>query len=237
MGKGNIPTHIAIIMDGNGRWAKRHGLARIEGHRRGMKVAKSIIEAASDIGVKFLTLYTFSIENWKREKSEVEFLMKLCQSVITEDLTRLMKNNVRLKHIGRLQDLPESLQNCIRNAENLTKNNNKLSLQLAFNYGSRQEVIDAVRGIVRDAKNGSLAPEDITEDVFSGHLYTRGIPDPDLLIRTSGEFRISNFLLWQLSYAEFYITKKLWPDFNKRELMRAIREYRKRRRRFGGADD
>lgn len=235
--KKNIPAHIAIIMDGNGRWARKRGLPRIEGHRRGLKTIKEVMEAALDLGVKFLSLYAFSTENWKRPRQEVDFLMAVCESFINEELPMLKKKEVRFRHIGRLQELSGSLRDCISRAESQTRDNARLCVQLAFNYGARCEIIDAVKKIAEEVKAGRLAASQITEELFSGHLYTQGAPDPDLLIRTSGEQRVSNFLLWQICYAEFFVTKKCWPDFNRRDLARAIEDYQRRKRRFGGVDD
>ena len=235
--KNKIPTHIAIIMDGNGRWAKRRGLPRSEGHRKGLGVVRDIIKAAGELGVKVLTLYAFSSENWKRTVDEVDFLMKSCEAFLNKELPSMIKNNIRFKHIGKLEDLPTSLQNCIRNSIELTRNNHKLCIQLAFNYGARLEIIDVIKKIAEDVKKGKLSSADITESLVSHYLYTKDVPDPDLLIRTSGEMRVSNFLLWQICYSEIYVTKKCWPDFNKRELMRAIEDYQKRCRRFGGVND
>ncbi len=237
MDKNKMPNHIAVIMDGNGRWAKRRGLSRSEGHRKGMNVLKETIKTCAAIGVKFLTVYAFSTENWKRPEKEVSFLMQMCERIITQEVPYMIQNDIRLRHIGRLEGLPESLQNCILRAQDLTRNNKKLSFQLAFNYGSRAEMVEAIREIAEDVKNGKLALCDINDELVSKHLYTKEIPDPDLLIRTSGEMRVSNFLLWQLAYTEFYVMKKFWPDFNKRELLRAIKDYQKRCRRFGGVDD
>ena len=235
--KNKIPTHIAIIMDGNGRWAKRRGLPRSEGHRKGLGVVRDIIKAAGELGVKVLTLYAFSSENWKRTVDEVDFLMKSCEAFLNKELPSMIKNNIRFKHIGKLEDLPTSLQNCIRNSIELTRNNHKLCIQLAFNYGARLEIIDVIKKIAEDVKKGRLSSADITESLVSHYLYTKDVPDPDLLIRTSGEMRVSNFLLWQICYSEIYVTKKYWPDFNKRELMRAIEDYQKRCRRFGDVND
>ena len=232
-----VPTHIAIIMDGNGRWAKKRGLPRTEGHRKGMKVVKETIKSAQELGVRYLTLYAFSTENWKRSKEEVDFLMNMCREMISKELTFMIKNDIRFLHIGRKDGLSESLQSCIHNAEKLTENNRRLSVQLAFNYGSRLEILDAIRQIAGEVSAGKLSLGGITEELVSEHLYTRRVPDPDLLIRTSGELRVSNFLLWQICYTEIYVTKKMWPDFSKRELMRSIEDYRKRSRRFGGVDD
>jgi len=235
LNKKKIPKHIAIIMDGNGRWAKRRGLSRSEGHRRGMDVLKDIIKASLELGVRFLTVYAFSTENWKRPRPEIDFLMDMCEKIIARELPYMLKNDIRLKHIGRPEILTESLQKCIHRTEELTRNNHRLVFGLAFNYGSRIEILDAVKKISQDVKDGAIACDAITEELFKTYLYTKDAPDPDLLIRTSGEMRVSNFLLWQLAYTEFYVTKKLWPDFNKRELMRAIEDYQKRCRRFGGA--
>lgn len=232
-----VPSHVAIIMDGNGRWAKRRGLARIEGHRRGMLRIKEVIQAAMESGIKYLTLYAFSTENWKRSKEEVDFLMKACEKFITDELPMLVKKDIALRHLGSSRDLPESLKHCIANACALTKGNKKLFLQLAFNYGSRAEIIDAVKKIAADVKAGRLAVDSIDEDVMSRSLTTAGIPDPDLWIRTSREMRLSNFLLWQLCYTELYVDEKCWPDFDRRRFLRALREYQKRSRRFGGVDD
>jgi len=229
--------HIAIIMDGNGRWAKRRGLPRSEGHRQGLAKAKEILFAAQNAGIAYMTFYAFSSENWKRSKDEVAFLMSACESFLKKELSALVEKNFRFKHIGRLSELPVSLQDSIVRAEEATKNNTGLGVQLAFNYGARQEIIDAIKDVVGDVGAHKLNVADITEEMFSQYLYTKGVPDPDLLIRTSGEQRISNFLLWQSCYTEFYVTKKCWPDFSRREFLHAIRDYKKRSRRFGGADD
>jgi undecaprenyl diphosphate synthase len=229
--------HIAIIMDGNGRWAKLRGLPRSEGHRHGLSKAKEILYVAKNAGVAYMTFYAFSSENWKRSKDEVAFLMSMCESFLKEELSALADGGFRFKHIGRLFELPVSLQESIARAEEVTKNNTGLGVQLAFNYGARLEIIDAVKKIVQDVDAHKLNTGDITEEVFSQYLYTKGVPDPDLLIRTSGEQRISNFLLWQSCYTEFYVTKKCWPDFSRREFLHAIKDYKKRTRRFGGGDD
>ncbi len=229
-----IPKHVAIIMDGNGRWARRHGLARIEGHRRGLARVKDAIKTALDLGISHLTFYAFSTENWKRPTNEVGFLMKACESFITEELPSLLKRDIALRHIGELDGLPESLQQTIARACELTKNNKKLTVMLAFNYGSRIEIIQAIRKISGEVSAGRVSAAEINEELVSSYLYTHGAPDPDLLIRTSGEMRISNFLLWQVCYAEFYVTQKFWPDFDKRQFLKAIFEFQKRSRRFGG---
>ncbi len=229
-----VPRHVAIIMDGNGRWAQRHGLPRSEGHRRGMKTVREIIRAAADFKVKYLTLYAFSSENWKRPREEVAFLMKACESMLTQEVAMLLKEGVRLSHIGRMDELPESLQRALANAIRVTRGNVRLNLQIAFNYGARREIVDAVQHIAAEVKAGRLDAKAIDEKTVARALYTAGLPDPDLLIRTSGEMRISNFLLWQMCYAEIYVTKKCWPDFSRNELKRAIRDYQERQRRFGG---
>jgi len=229
-----VPQHVAIIMDGNGRWAQRHGLPRSEGHRRGMQAVREIIRAASEAKVEYLTLFAFSSENWKRPKEEVAFLMKASEDMLRRDLAALLKDGVRLRHIGRMGELPEPLRQVLTNAIQVTRGNTRLNLQIAFNYGSRREIVDAVRHLAGEVKAGRLAPSEIDEKTVAGALYTAGLPDPDLLIRTSGEMRISNFLLWQVCYAEIYVTKKCWPEFSRRHFQRAVREYQKRRRRFGG---
>lgn len=237
MKKSKVPEHIAFIMDGNGRWAKRRGLARIEGHARGLNRIREVIKTAQDVGVKYLTFYAFSSENWKRPAAEVGFLMKACENFIRDELPGLIKGDISLRHIGRLDGLPPSLQQSITRACELTRNNRKLTIQLAFNYGSRQEIVEAVRKISADVTAGVFTIDAIDEDMISRYLYTSGVPDPDLLIRTSGEMRISNFLLWQLSYAEFYCIERCWPDFDRRQFLKAVAEFQKRSRRFGGVDD
>ena len=234
--KDNIPQHIAIIMDGNGRWAKKRGLPRVAGHRRGIETVRSIVKAAGQLGVKFLTLYAFSIENWNRPKSEVSMLMRSLDNFLKKRLKELHENGIKLNVIGRMQGLPEFVQKSLNNAMDLTKHNSRLTVNLALNYGGRQEIMDAAREIARGCQAGRMSVDNLDEDVFSQHLYTRGVPDPDLLIRTSGEQRISNFLLWQLSYAEFYFTNKLWPDFSDSDLQEAIADFQARQRRFGGIE-
>jgi len=230
----NIPQHVAIIMDGNGRWAKRRGLPRIAGHRAGVKAAEDAMRSAKSLGVKILTLYTFSTENWKRPKREVSALFKLLENYLDREGDKLNKNNIKLQVIGRLHELPESLRAKISEQIGKTKNNTGLILNLALNYGARSEITDAARNIAKDVKGGSLGIEDIDEELFSGYLYTKGQPDPDLLIRTSGESRISNFLLWQIAYSEICISEKLWPDFKKEDFKKCVLEYQMRERRFGG---
>ncbi len=231
------PLHVAIIMDGNGRWAARRGLARSEGHRRGMATVRQIIKDALSLGIRYLTLYAFSSENWKRSEKEVAFLMRMCETILAEELPFMIHNDIRFLHTGRKEGLPESLRDTIVRVENLTKNNKKLCVILAFNYGSRREIVDAVRHIAADAAAGRLRPEDIDEKVIADALYTPGVPDPDLLIRTSGEMLLSNFLLWQMCYTELYVTKTFWPDFRKKDFEHAIKEFQKRQRRFGGVHD
>jgi undecaprenyl diphosphate synthase len=228
-----IPRHIAIIMDGNGRWAKERGLPRTEGHRRGAESVRAMTEACRELGVQYLTLYAFSSENWKRPKREVDALMKLLELYLKRETAVMMKNNIKLQAIGRLHDLPESCQRELHRAIETTANNTELTLILALSYGGREEIVDGVKSLIESIEKGHLDKAMINNEVFSKHLYTRYYPDPDLLIRTSGELRLSNFLLWQLSYTEFYITDKLWPDFRKPELEEAIASYSKRQRRFG----
>jgi len=232
--KASLPRHVAIIMDGNGRWAKERSLPRIEGHRAGAESARIIIRTAGEVGIKYLTLYAFSVENWNRPKDEVDALMKYLVHYLKTETPELNKNNVRLEIIGQVYRLPEVVQEHLRKSIATLSKNNGLTLIMALSYGGRTEIVDAVRGIASKVKAGMLDPADITEQVFSQHLYTRNVPDPDLLIRTSGEMRVSNFLLWQISYTELYITQTLWPDFRKTQLFAALEEYNRRHRRFGG---
>jgi undecaprenyl diphosphate synthase len=230
----NVPKHIAIIMDGNGRWAKERGLARIAGHEQGAESVRAVSEACVELGIDFLTVYAFSTENWKRPAAEVSALWMLLEHFIAQETPTMMKNGVRLQAIGRLHELPESCQTALRDAIALTSQNKATTLILALNYSGRTEIIDAVRDLSQKVASGAISPEAVQEELFSQHLYTRDYPDPDLLIRTSGEMRLSNFLLWQLSYTEIYVTQKMWPDFGKEDLREAIGEYNKRQRRFGG---
>ena len=229
-----VPQHVAIIMDGNGRWAKQHKLPRLSGHEAGRKSVKKVVQAAIHHGVRHLTLYAFSVENWQRPREEVQGLMGLLRLVLREELAEMGREGVRLRAIGRIQDLPEAVREELEAAMEKTKTNTKLDLILALSYGSRVEITEAVRAIAREAKAGQLDPETIDEKTVSQHLYTRDIPDPDLLIRTSGEMRISNFMLWQISYAEIHVTPVLWPDFGKEQFAAALVDYAKRERRFGG---
>jgi undecaprenyl diphosphate synthase len=232
--KASLPQHVAVIMDGNGRWAKQRGLPRIEGHRQGAESARNIIRAAGELGVKYLTLYAFSAENWNRPKDEVDALMKYLVHYLKTETPELNKNNVRLEVIGQIYRLPENVQEHLKKSIAALSKNNGLTLVMALSYGSRIEIVDAVRRISEEVKSGKLDPADINEKVISEHLWTRNIPDPDLLIRTSGEMRVSNFLLWQISYAELVITPTLWPDFRKPQFLAALEEYTRRHRRFGG---
>ena len=229
----NIPRHIAIIMDGNGRWANAKGLPRIAGHREGVRTVRKITEICGELNVKILTLYTFSSENWNRPATEVSALMKLLMSSLRREVKDLMKNNVRFTVIGNINELESNVQNELLDAIYKTKNNTGLNLNLALSYGSRQEILFAVKQLVGKVSKGEIDVEEIDEFLFSKLLYTRDIPDPDLLIRTGGEFRISNFLLWQIAYAEIHVTNTSWPSFDKKELTEAIYEYQTRERRFG----
>jgi undecaprenyl diphosphate synthase len=232
--KAQLPQHVAIIMDGNGRWAKQRHLPRIEGHRQGAESARVIIRTAGDLGIKYLTLYAFSAENWNRPKDEVDTLMKYLINYLKSETPDLNKNNVRLEAIGQIYRLPENVQEQLRKSIQTLSKNNGLTLVLALSYGGRTEIVEAVRAIAEKVRRGQIEPADITEQTVSQHLWTRSMPDPDLLIRTSGEMRVSNFLLWQISYAEFVITPTLWPDFRKPQFYAALEEYAKRHRRFGG---
>jgi len=229
-----VPKHVAIIMDGNGRWAKERGLPRIKGHEQGAESVRAVTEACVELGVEFLTVYAFSTENWKRPEAEVNALWMLLEHFIEQETPTLMKNGVRLQAIGRIHELPKSCQEALQRTIELTARNPKTTLVLALNYSGRTEIIDTVRNLCREATTGALDYESIDEEAFSRHLYTRAFPDTDLLIRTSGEMRLSNFLLWQLSYTEIFVTQKMWPDFSKEDLRDAIREFNKRQRRFGG---
>jgi undecaprenyl diphosphate synthase len=230
---GNLPQHIAVIMDGNGRWAKKKGAARIFGHRNAVQSVKEITEACGELGVKFLTLYAFSTENWGRPKEEVDGLMELLVNTLQKELRSLSQNKVKLKIIGEVNSLPKICQMNLQEAIAATKDNSGLNLLLALSYSGRMEIVKAAKKIAEKVKNGALDPMQVTEQLFEENLETHGIPDPELLIRTSGEMRISNFLLWQIAYTELYITPKLWPDFRKEDLYEAICAYQQRERRFG----
>ncbi len=229
-----VPAHVAIIMDGNGRWAKKRGFPRMAGHKAGMQTVKLITEASSKIGIKCLTLYAFSTENWKRPEEEVNFLMKLPEEYLQTELNDLIKNNVKVTMIGDRSQLPEHTRKAIDTAMEKTKNNDGMILNFALNYGSRFEIIEAVKQLVVDAQQNALDVTAITEQALTERLMTHSFPDPDLLIRTSGELRLSNFLLWQIAYTEFYFSETLWPDFSVEEYYNAIHNYMKRARRYGG---
>lgn len=236
-----FPRHIAVIMDGNGRWAVRRGLERIRGHQEGARTVRDVVTECARLrkehgGPDFLTLYSFSMENWKRPASEVTFLMQMYIEYLQKERPTMMENNIRFRQIGRLDNLPPPVLEEVDRTLELTKDNDGLTLVLALNYGSRTEITDAVRAIARKVKSGELRPEDIGESTISNHLYTAGMPDPDLLVRTAGELRISNYLLWQISYAELFVSNVLWPDFGVTELHEAIRSFAARNRRFGALD-
>jgi undecaprenyl diphosphate synthase len=228
-----LPQHIAIIMDGNGRWAKEKGKLRVFGHRNGVLSVRDVVEGAGDIGIKYITLYTFSSENWNRPKLEVSAIMELMISTIHKEINNFMKNNVRLNAIGDLKMLPEKCYHELTGAIDKTSVNTGLVLTLALSYSSRREIVQAAKNIACKVQRGELKAEDIDEEIFENNLYTSGMPNPELLIRTSGEYRISNYLLWQIAYAELYFTTKLWPDFRREDLFEAIIDYQKRERRFG----
>ena len=231
--KEKLPKHVAIIMDGNGRWAKKRGKARIFGHKKGVKSVHKIVEAAGEIGIDYLTLYAFSTENWNRPKDEVDALMMLLVSTINSEINALIKNNVRLLTIGNLDDLPTKVSRKIIEAVNKSKNNTGLTLIIALSYSARWEIVNAVKKIGNQIEHKNINIKDINDELFSDYLTTAKIPDPELLIRTSGEYRISNFLLWQIAYAELYFTEKLWPDFDKEDFFEAICNFQNRERRFG----
>jgi undecaprenyl diphosphate synthase len=228
-----LPQHVAVIMDGNGRWAKRQGLPRIMGHKRGVDALKDLLRCCQDWGIQALTAYAFSTENWKRPQEEVDFLMTLFQRVLRQELREMVEENVQIKFVGNLQDLPRSLQQEISRSMEATKDNRGIQFSVATNYGGRQEILQACQAIAKLVQQGLLQSDEIDEQVFESHLYTAGITDPDLLIRTSGEMRLSNFLLWQMAYGEIYITDTLWPDFDRAEFHRALCAYQQRERRFG----
>ncbi len=233
-----LPRHIAIIMDGNGRWAQRRHLPRVAGHRSGTQSARISIETCARLNIEALTLYAFSVENWRRPKTEIEFLMQLLREYIRKEMPLLQRNNIRLRFLGRADELPAAVQKDTRDATEATSKNTGMVLAIALNYGGRAEIVDAMNAILASRLaqangNGHQAPAPITEDDLTRHLYTADLPDPDLLIRTSGEMRVSNFLLWQIAYAEIFVTDTLWPDFNRARLLEALLEYQKRERRYG----
>jgi len=228
-----LPTHVGIIMDGNGRWAQARGLPRLAGHRAGVENLRRVLRAAVDFGIPILTLYAFSTENWKRPEAEVRGLLRLLREGLTKEVGELHKNGVQLRHLGDLSALPGDLQHRVQDALELTRHNTALIANIAFNYGGRMELVEAMRAIAREG----LRPEEITEEVISNHLFTAGLPDPDLIIRTSGEFRISNFLIWQGAYAEYYIPSVYWPDFDKDEFYKALQSFSQRERRYGALSE
>jgi undecaprenyl diphosphate synthase len=229
----NLPCHIAIIMDGNGRWAQKHTIGRIRGHRKGAQAVRTVVRTCREIGIKYLTLFAFSVENWDRPPKEVQALMFLLKEYLTKELAELQEQEIRLTTIGDIGRLNHSVKEKLLHVKESTLNNDKMVLNLALSYGAKDEIIYAVKKIIEDNKEGKIDIDKLDKETFSNYLYTAGMPDPDLLIRTSGEYRISNFLLWQLAYTELYFTKVLWPDFTKDDLFKAIASYQKRERRFG----
>ena len=234
--KQKLPEHIAIIMDGNGRWATKQGMPRTYGHKRGVNVLKEILKVSKKLGCKILTVYAFSTENWTRPKKEVNFLINLFSEVLKNEIEEIHEESTKIKFIGDLTPFPETLKKIISNSENLTKNNNDFLLNVCVNYGGRQEIVKVAKELALKSSSGEINPSDINEELFNSELLTQGIKDPELLIRTSGEKRISNFLLWQLAYSEIYISDVLWPDFNEFEFLKAIIDYQSRNRRFGGIE-
>jgi len=228
-----LPRHVAVIMDGNGRWAQKRHLPRIAGHRTGTQSARTTIETCARLKIEALTLYAFSVENWRRPKTEIDFLMALLREYLRKEMPLIQKNNIRMRFLGRMDELPAGVQNDVRDAMEKTAENKGMVLCVALNYGGRAEIVDAVNAILSEG-NGHGIPRKVTEEQLSRHLYTEGLPDPDLLIRTSGEMRVSNFLLWQIAYAEIFVTETLWPDFNRARLLEALLEFQKRERRYGG---
>ncbi len=228
-----LPAHVAIIMDGNGRWARQRGLPRLAGHRAGVENMRRVLTSAVEFGVKVLTIYAFSTENWGRPEDEVHGLMNIIDEVLVREVPDLHKNGVRLRHLGRLDGIGSQTREGVRRAIELTKDNDRITLNVAFNYGGRAEILDAVRGMIEH----HVAPDEVTEASFASHLYTAGLPDPDLIIRTAGEMRLSNFLIWQSAYSEYYTTPTLWPDFDKQELYNALLAFSQRQRRFGKLDN
>jgi len=233
---GELPQHIAIIMDGNGRWARDRGRPRIFGHKAGIESVRDVVKACSQIDIKYLTLYTFSRENWRRPKAEVSALMRILRNLLRNEIKELDENDVRVMAIGRINDLPDFVQKELSRAVDKTRDNKGLTLILALSYGGRGEIADAASRAAKRVLDGRLAPEEINEDTFGQFLYAPDVPDPDLLIRTSGELRVSNFLLWQIAYSEIWVTDLLWPDFTRNELFKAIADFQKRERRFGGGE-
>jgi undecaprenyl diphosphate synthase len=229
----DLPRHVAIIMDGNGRWAEAHGLSRLHGHRRGKESVREVVETAREIGIEYLTLYAFSTENWHRPTREVNALMRLLRRYLRTELGKMMRYEIRLRAIGNLRKLPQDVLAELREVEHRTRDNTRMTVQLAVSYGGREEITLAARRLARRVRDGELRPEDIDERTFAESLMTSDTPDPDLLIRTSGELRVSNFLLWQIAYTEIYVTDTLWPDFRRDQLLEALEDYKRRQRRFG----
>ena len=230
---GRLPRHVAVIMDGNGRWAQQRHLPRVAGHRSGTKTARSTIETCARLKIEALTLYAFSVENWRRPKTEIDFLMQLLREYLRREMPLIQKNNIRMRFLGRTDELPKGVQDDVRDATERTAGNKGMVLCVALNYGGRAEIVDAMNAILAE-QNGHAGRAAITEESLARHMYTNGLPDPDLLIRTSGEMRVSNFLLWQIAYAEILVTETLWPDFNRARLLEALVEFQKRERRYGG---
>lgn len=228
-----LPRHVAVIMDGNGRWAQKRHLPRIAGHRAGTQSARTTIETCARLEIEALTLYAFSVENWRRPKTEIEFLMQLLREYLRKEMPLIQRNNIRMRFLGRADELPAGVQKDTREAMEATAGNTGMVLSVALNYGGRAEIVDAMNAILAE-RNGHGSPRPVTEEQLARHLYTGGLPDPDLLIRTSGEMRVSNFLLWQIAYAEIFVTETLWPDFNRARLLESLVEYQKRERRYGG---
>jgi undecaprenyl diphosphate synthase len=228
-----LPRHVAVIMDGNGRWAQKRHLPRIAGHRSGTQSARTTIETCARLKIEALTLYAFSVENWRRPQTEIDFLMALLREYLRKEMPLLQKNNIRMRFLGRIDELPAGVQKDVRDAMEKTAGNQGMVLCVALNYGGRAEIVDAMNAILAE-RNGQGASSKVTEEQLSRHLYTDGLPDPDLLIRTSGEMRVSNFLLWQIAYAEIFVTETLWPDFNRARLLKSLLEFQKRERRYGG---
>ena len=235
--KERLPRHVAFIMDGNGRWARERFLPRIAGHQEGIESVREIIKVSIELGIKALTFYAFSIENWRRPEMEVNALMRLLEKYLRSELKEMMENNIRFMTIGRIKELPESVRRWIEKVGYETRDNKKLILNMALSYGGRAEITDAAKALANDLKDNKISEEEITEEFFAKYLNTNGLPDPDLMIRTSGESRISNFLLWQIAYTEIYMTPTLWPDFRRAEYLRALKEYQKRERRFGATGE
>jgi undecaprenyl diphosphate synthase len=231
-----LPKHVAVIMDGNGRWAKKRGITRLRGHEKGADAVRKIVRTSREIGIPWLTLYAFSEENWKRPKKEIQALMKLLNRFLKMELEKMQENGIRLQTIGRTQKLPDGTKKVLLDIMEKTASNTEMVLTLALSYGGRQEILDAIRNIAERVEEGRISAGDISEQMVSNYLYTTGMPEPDLLIRTSGEYRVSNFLLWQIAYTEIYITPTLWPDMGRDEFLAAILDFQKRERRFGGTE-